>query len=71
MVNMRMLIRIVFVIFIANGIDCIGSDICCNFPKDENITKEGNITAESLVNSIWLSKKKNNPVLKIFKKKRR
>ena len=46
MVNMRMLIRIVFIIFIANGIDCFGSDICCNFPKDENISKEGNITKD-------------------------
>ena len=30
MANMRMLIRIVFVIFIANGIDCLGSDNCCD-----------------------------------------
>ena len=40
MVNMRMLIRIVFAIFIANGIDCFGSYNCCNFPKDENIIKK-------------------------------
>ena len=60
MVNMKTLIRIVFVIFIANGIDCIGSDICCNFPEYENITKEGNITAESLVNNNWYNIQKNN-----------
>ena len=43
MTNMRMLIRIVFVIFIANGIDCLGGicDNCCDClncfkDKDEN-----------------------------------
>ena len=32
MANMRMLIRIVFVIFIAKGIDCLGGvcDNCCD-----------------------------------------
>ena len=56
MANMRMLIRIVFVIFIANGIDCLGGvcDNCCdNFcdcfkEKDEYEEK-----AISLVNNIW------------------
>ena len=67
MVNMRMLIRIVFVIFIANGIYCLGSDNCCIFPKYENIIKYENITAESLVNEDWYNAKKNI-VLKIFKK---
>ena len=50
MTNMRTLIRIIFVIFIANGIDCLGSNNCCNFPKYENIIKDENITAKSLVN---------------------
>ena len=80
MANMRMLIRIVFVIFIANGIDCLGSvcDNCCDCfkNKDENeeieeyeeIKGEGNNTAISLVNYDWFSGKKNL-VLKIFKKK--
>ena len=67
MVNMRMLIRIVFVIFIANGIDCFGSYNCCNFPKDENIIKDENITAKSLVNKGWHDHKENL-VLMIFKK---
>ena len=81
MVNMRILIRIVFVIFIANGIDCLGGvcDNCCDClkKKDENkeikeyeeIKEEGKITAKSLVNNIWYNAKKNKPVLKIFKKK--
>ena len=68
MVNMRMLIRIVFVIFIANGIYCLGSDNYCIFPKYENII------AESLVNDNWYGSKVNEnryepqkkPVLKIF-----
>ena len=68
MANMRMLIRIVFVIFIANEIDCFGSYNCCNFPKDENIIKDENITPESLVNNNWYESKKNNLVLMIFKK---
>ena len=77
---MKTLIRIVFVIFIANGIDCLGSvcDNCCDCfkNKDENkkiekyeeIKGEGNNTAISLVNYDWFSGKKNL-VLKIFKKK--
>ena len=69
MVNMRMLIRIVFAIFIANGIDCFGSDSCCIPPKYENISKGENNIAESLVNDNWYKSKKNNLVLKIFKKK--
>ena len=37
MANMRTLIRIVFVIFIANGIDCLGEvcDNCCDCLKDK------------------------------------
>ena len=68
MANMRTLIRIVFVIFIAKGFDSLGSNNCCNFPKYENITKDENITAESLVNTDWYNAKKNNLVLKIFVK---
>ena len=68
MANMRILIRIVFVIFIANVTDCLGSNNCCNFPKYENIIKDENITAESLVNEDWYNVKKNNLVLKILKK---
>ena len=57
---MRMLIRIVFVIFIANGIDCLGSvcNDCCDCFKDKK--------AISLVNVRWYNSKKNKPVLKIF-----
>ena len=67
MANMKILIRILFVIFIANGIYCLGSNNCCNFPKNENITKEGNIIAESLVNYDWYNTKENL-ILKIFEK---
>ena len=37
MANMRMLIRIVFVIFIAKGIDCLGGvcDDCCDCFKEK------------------------------------
>ena len=78
---MRMLIRIVFVIFIANGIDCLGKvcDNCCDCfkEKDKNeeikeykeIKDEGNNTAESLVNNVWYKAKENKTILKIFKKK--
>ena len=90
-----MLIRIVFVIFIANRIDCLGGvcDNCCDCLKDkkedekkeeekkdenndekeieeyEEIEEDENITAKSLVNNIWYESKKENLVLKIFKKK--
>ena len=111
---MRMLIRIVFVIFIANGIDCLGRvcDDCCDCFKEkkeeekkekeddekekkekeyEKIEGEGgeekkdekdkeekeeeemeeneNLTPEDLVNYNWYNAKKENLVLKIFKKK--
>ena len=69
MVNIRTLIRIVFVIFIANGIDCLGSDTCCIPPKYENNIKYENITAKSLVNENWFKAKKDNLVLEIFEKK--
>ena len=65
---MRILIRIVFVIFIAKGIDCLGSNNYCSFLEYENIIKDEDITAESLVNIFWYSAKKNL-VLKIFEKK--
>ena len=65
---MKTLIKIVFIIFIANGIDCLGSDNCCNFLKYENIIKDENITAKFLVNKDWYNAKKENPVLMIFKK---
>ena len=96
MANMKTLIRIVFVIFIANGIYCLGEvcDNCCDCFKDkkedekkdeekedeenkdeeiekyEEIKEEGDITAKSLVNIGWYESKKENLVLKIFKKKR-
>ena len=65
MANMRILIRIVFVIFIANWIDCLRRvcDDCCDCFKE----KDENITAESLVNYNWY-RAKNNLVLMIFKK---
>ena len=87
---MKTLIRVVFVIFIANGIDCLGKDCdnccdCCdclkkkdeNEDKDENeeieeyeeIKEDENNTAKSLVNIGWYESKKENLVLKIFKKK--
>ena len=95
MANMKTLIRIVFVIFIANGIYCLGEvcDNCCDCFKDkkedekkdeekedeenkdeeiekyEEIKEEGDITAKSLVNIGWYESKKENLVLKIFKKK--
>ena len=42
MVNMRMLIRIVFVIFIVNGIDCLGRacDNCCACFKGKDEKEE-------------------------------
>ena len=61
---MRILIRIVFVIFIENGIDCLGSDNCCDNCCDCFKEKK----AESLVNKDWYNAKKENPVLMIFKK---
>ena len=67
MAKMRMLIRIVFVIFIAKGIDCLGSNNYCSFLEYENIIKDEDITAESLVNSVWYSHKENL-VVKIFEK---
>ena len=81
---MKTLIRIVFVFFIANGIDCLGGvcDNCCDCfncfkDKDENekieeyeeIKEDENNTAKSLVNKGWYESKKENLVLKIFKKK--
>ena len=74
MANMKTLIRIAFVIFIANRIDCLGGvcDNCCDCLKIkeyEEIKDEGNIAAESLVNKDWYNVKKENLVLKIFKKK--
>ena len=66
---MRILIRIVFVIFIANRIDCLGGvcDNWCNCFK-EGIKEDENNTAKSLVNTGWYNAKKENLVLKIFKK---
>ena len=72
MANMRMLIRIVFVIFIANGIDCLGGvcDNCCDCFKEkkedkkeerkeyEEIEDDKNNIAESLVNFFWFDYKK-------------
>ena len=61
MANMKTLIRIVFIIFIAKGIDCLGSNNYCSFPEYENIT------AESLVNDDWYNAKEDL-ILKIFEK---
>ena len=84
MTNMKTLIRIVFIIFIAKGFDSLGGvcDDCCECLKEdekkeddkkeeikENEKKEDeNITAESLVNGVWFNNK-TGLVLKIFKKK--
>ena len=61
---MKTLIRIVFVIFIANRIDCLGEvcDNCCDCFNCFNKKK-----AESLVNTDWC-KAKEDIVLKIFTK---
>ena len=61
MANMKTLIKIVFIIFIANGIDCLGSNNYCSFSEYENIT------AESLVNYDWYNAKEDL-ILKIFEK---
>ena len=74
MANMRMLIRIVFAIFIAKGIDCLGGvcdDFCgcrdCLKKKEyEEIEGDENNPAKELVNKDWFKAKKNKPVLKIF-----
>ena len=77
---MKTLIRIVFVIFIANEIDCLGGvcDDCCDCFKGvikeyEEIKEDENNTAKSLVSDDWFKAKENNKennlVLKIFKKK--
>ena len=67
MTNMKTLKRIVFVIFIANGIDCLGEvcDNCCDCLK---ISKDEKITAESLVNVFWYKAKKDDLALMIFVK---
>ena len=76
MVNMKTLIRIVFIIFIANGIDCLGSvcDNCCDCLKDkkEEDEKKGkkNNTGISLVNHNWYQSKKKDLVLRIFEKEK-
>ena len=67
---MRILIRIVFVIFIANRIDCLGGvcDNCCDCFKEEIKEDEKEEIAISLINTHWYNVKKNNLVLKIFVK---
>ena len=67
MANMRILIRMVFAIFIAKGIDCIGSNNYCSFSEYENIIKDEDNIIESLVNSVWYGYKENL-VVKIFEK---
>ena len=62
---MRMLIRILFVIFIANKVVCFGGicDNCCNCFKDKNIT------ANLLVNNNWYNSKNGKDfVLELFNK---
>ena len=72
---MKTLIRIVFVIFIANGIDCLGGvcDNCCDCLKDkkeeDEIKGKKNNTGISLVNHSWYQSKKNL-VLRIFEKEK-
>ena len=71
---MRILIRMVFAIFIAKGIDCLGcvcDDFCgcrdCLKKKEyEEIEGDENNPAKELVNKDWFKAKKNKPVLKIF-----
>ena len=76
MVNMKTLIRIVFIIFIANGIDCLGSvcDNCCDCLKDkkeeDEIKGKKNNTGISLVNHNWYQSKKKDLVLRIFEKEK-
>ena len=75
MANMKTLIRIVLVIFIANWIDCLGGvcDNCCDLcdcfkEKDENeeikeyeeIKDDTNNIAKSLVNWFWFDDKEKN-----------
>ena len=62
---MKTLIRIVFIIFIANVIDSLGGvcDDCCDCFKDKD---ENEGIAISLVDDDWYKSKKNNLVLKIF-----
>ena len=64
---MGILIRIVFVIFIANGVDCLGSvcDNCCDCCDCFNCFNKKK--AKSLVNEDWYDHKEGL-VLKIFKK---
>ena len=75
MVNMKTLIRIIFVIFIANRIDCLGSvcDNCCdcfkNKKEEDEIKGKKNNTGISLVNHNWYQSKKNL-VLRIFEKEK-
>ena len=82
MANMRILIRMVFVIFIANRIDCLGGvrdnccDCCCDCCKineykgineyEEIKNENENITAESLVNKDWFEAKKKKSCAKDF-----
>ena len=74
MANMRMLIRIVFAIFIAKGINSLGSVYddfcgCCDCLKKkeyEEIEGDENNPAKELVNKDWYNAKKNKPVLKMF-----
>ena len=64
----------VFAIFIAKGIDCLGcvcDDFCgcrdCLKKKEyEEIEGDENNPAKELVNKDWFKAKKNKPVLKIF-----
>ena len=66
---MGILIRIVFVIFIANGVDCLGSvcDNCCDCCDCFNCFNKKK--AKSLVNEDWYDHKEGL-VLKIFKKEK-
>jgi hypothetical protein len=67
MVNKRILIRIVFVILIANEIECLGG-VCDDYFDDcfDFFNENGIFTSDYLVNKHWYEAKKNGLVLKIF-----
>lgn len=80
MINMKTLIRIFFVVFIVNGIDCLGRvcDNCCDCFKDKKIeeTREfeevgdySNFQFTDILNGVWLTKRSGYISINIFKKK--
>lgn len=80
MVNVRILIRIIFVIFIANGVNCLGSICddfdncceCCDFSQIKEFEEVGDysqIEIIDFVNADWLDNIPKEHIIKIFKKK--